>query len=529
MELNRRPVASLWIGEELHYINQLCLKSHLRQGHPVVLYCTDEVTNLPDGVEARPASEIMDIDSARVKETSPSFWSNVFRYKMIKKTGAIWIDCDAFCNAPFPDEQEWIFAGHGMRGALNCGVVGLPQDCELMDALLDYYDNLPDYPAWWNRKQRGKMDALPADMPHATKIYKAERTAFGPQAFTHYVKTTGNMERAMPSSMLYPVPFQLVDTFFDPHSSTEGWMRDDTLSVHLYTNGIKPYWQNNPPLPNSYVARMCAEVGIDPQESLRGGPCDIEPGGPVTSVRSLSRPGVESASNAGLNVAEARISDLEDQIGKSNRRARRKALNAWADGFLGGVCGQLQPGDIAVDLGANVGDVSSLLLETGADVIGFDPEPWAIEKIQERLGDHPNYTFYNAAVGIEEGSTRLYRASNFDDNEKNASVKSTTVAGSRMISDGDSKGVDVAQIDFIKFAKDLIAERGSIAFLKIGIEGMELDLLEKMDAENMFENIRCTVVETHERKFRELRPRFRALRTHFAERYKPSHVNLDWK
>ena len=47
MELNRRPVASLWIGESLHYVNQLCLKSHLVQGHPVTLYTTDTVRNVP--------------------------------------------------------------------------------------------------------------------------------------------------------------------------------------------------------------------------------------------------------------------------------------------------------------------------------------------------------------------------------------------------------------------------------------------------------------------------------------------------
>ena len=49
-----------------------------------------------------------------------------------------------------------------------------------------------------------------------------------------------------------------------------------------------------------------------------------------------------------------------------------------------------------------------------------------------------------------------------------------------------------------------------------------------MDAEDLFSSIRCTVVETHERKFKELRPRFRALRERFTEKYAPSHVNLDW-
>jgi hypothetical protein len=268
VELNRRPVASLWIGEKLQYLNQLCLVSHLRHGHPVTLYCTDTVTNVPEGIEVRKASEIMDIPMDIVAETSASFLSNVFRYKMIRATGAIWIDCDAFCHKPFPDDWDYIFAGHGMRGALNCGVVGLPQHCELMDQLLDYYDNLPDYPAWWNPRQRKRMDKQDPKAPHAVRIYKAERTAFGPQAFTYFAQQTGDYEKAMTPDVLYPVPFQLNDIFYDPHGRVEGWFTDATVSVHLYTNGTKPWWRKNIPLENSYAWRMCEEVGIDPAQAL---------------------------------------------------------------------------------------------------------------------------------------------------------------------------------------------------------------------------------------------------------------------
>ncbi|WP_333711801.1 hypothetical protein [Yoonia sp.] len=268
MTLDRRPVASLWIGETLQYLNQLCLKSHLRHGHPVTLYCTDKVTNAPEGVEIRPASEIMDVPMDIVEATSASFLSNVFRYKMIRKTDAIWIDCDAFCHKPFPDEWEWIYAGHGMRGALNCGVVGLPQQCELIDRLIDYYDNLPDYPAWWNANQRRKMDKMKGNDSHAVKIYKTERTAFGPQAFTHFAKETGDFDKAMTPDVLYPVPFQLNDIFYDPHGRVEGWFTDATVSVHLYTNGTKPWWRKHKPLKNSYAWRMCQEVGIDPGLAL---------------------------------------------------------------------------------------------------------------------------------------------------------------------------------------------------------------------------------------------------------------------
>lgn len=266
----RRAVASLWIGERLHYINQLCLKSHILQGHPTTLYCTHDVTNAPEGVEIRPAAEIMDIDMALVAATSASFLSNVFRYKMIQKTGAIWIDCDAFCHEPFDDDQDFIFAGHGMLGNLNCGVVAIPQACDLMDQLLGYYENLPDYPPWWNKNQRRKMDRLQSqNLSHAARIYKAERTAFGPQAFTYFCKQTGDFARAMTPDVLYPVPFQLNDVFYDPYGCVEGHFTENTISVHLYTNGTKPWWRKNPPLPNSYMARMCEKIGIDPKAALQ--------------------------------------------------------------------------------------------------------------------------------------------------------------------------------------------------------------------------------------------------------------------
>ncbi len=267
-EANRRPVASLWIGPQLHYLNQLCLRSHVVQGHPTVVYVTDDVANAPEGVELRPASEIMDLDMALVEKTSASFLSNVFRYKMIRKTGAIWIDCDAFCHRPFPDEMDYVFGEHGLSGALNCGVIGLPGESEVMDRLLDYYDNLPDYPEWWSKRLRKKMDEQPDNLSHAAKIYATERTAFGPQAFTHFARMTGIIDKALPCAGLYPVPFQLNDVFFDPYGRVEGHFTGETLSVHFYTNGTRRWWRKHAPPPGSYAARMCEEVGIDPARAL---------------------------------------------------------------------------------------------------------------------------------------------------------------------------------------------------------------------------------------------------------------------
>jgi hypothetical protein len=65
------------------------------------------------------------------------------------------------------------------------------------------------------------------------------------------------------------VPFQLNDVFYDPYGHVEGHFTENTLSVHLYTNGTKPWWRKNVPLEGSYADRMCRQTGIDPSLALK--------------------------------------------------------------------------------------------------------------------------------------------------------------------------------------------------------------------------------------------------------------------
>ena len=188
----------------------------------------------------------------------------------------------------------------------------------------------------------------------------------------------------------------------------------------------------------------------------------------------------------------------------------------------------LRPGDLVIDCGANVGDVTAPLAAKGASVHSFEPDPFAFGKLKARFAKSPNVTLHNAAVGLSDGKIRLHRAPGFDTQPKSKSVKSTVVEGGRGVSAAAEDAMDVDLIDFPVFLKKQIASHGEIAFLKMDIEGAELDILEAMEAERLFDHIRCTVAETHEKKFSDLRPRFRALKDRIAKTYNSNHVNLDW-
>lgn len=221
-------------------------------------------------------------------------------------------------------------------------------------------------------------------------------------------------------------------------------------------------------------------------------------------------------------MAEFTSEDLQ----KLKRRHKRDLRHARASGLLQGVLSFLQPGDVAVDCGANRGDITAALADTGATVHAFEPDPFNLDKLRARFDGAGNVRLHPVAVGIAAGSVRLMRASNWDDNPDQASVKSTVVVGGHRID--DAGGIDVDCIDFPAFLRDLVATHGQIAFVKLDIEGAELDLLEAMQRDRLFDRIRLTVAETHERKFKDLRPRFAALREMLAADWPTTRVNLDW-
>ena len=224
----------------------------------------------------------------------------------------------------------------------------------------------------------------------------------------------------------------------------------------------------------------------------------------------------------------AQYAELQAEHDKFKRRAKRNARAQFARGLMQGILSMLRPGDVVLDCGANVGAVTGPLAETGATVHAFEPDPFAFAKLSERVAGMDNVVLHNAAVGVAAGSVRLMRAANFDDNPMSGSVKSTIITGGRNIDETDGATISVTMIALPDLLREIAAKTGEVAFLKMDIEGAELDLLEHMQTHGLFDLVRLTVAETHENKFRGLRPRFAALRAAVADTYPVTRVNLDW-
>ncbi len=181
--------------------------------------------------------------------------------------------------------------------------------------------------------------------------------------------------------------------------------------------------------------------------------------------------------------------------GHLERKLFRELKKARAQGILDGVLAMLRPGDICVDCGAHVGEVSLALAAKGAQVHAFEPDPQTYEKLQGARAEVSNITTYPVAVGAKPGRAKLYRSRRSAQNANIGARGSTLIAENTVANDTEAVSVEV--IDFPRFLADLIETHGEIAFLKMDIEGAELDLLEALIETDLLAKTRLTVVETH--------------------------------
>ncbi len=133
-------IASLWIGDRLTWLEQLCLKSFADAGHHTTLYSYTPIDNLPDGVHAADAADIFPAKPMyrHARTGSPAIHADMWRLQLLKKTDKIWVDADVYCYRPFNFKSKYVF-GWEKPGLVCNAVLGLPKNSKTLDALLEFF------------------------------------------------------------------------------------------------------------------------------------------------------------------------------------------------------------------------------------------------------------------------------------------------------------------------------------------------------------------------------------------------------
>lgn len=182
----------------------------------------------------------------------------------------------------------------------------------------------------------------------------------------------------------------------------------------------------------------------------------------------------------------------------------------------------LTESDVAIDCGANVGEMTAILARNGSTVHAFEPNPHAFAALSRRFTAHPNVICHQAAVSDHAGRVRLYLHENSSQDELHWSNGSSLLADKPNISAGRSIEVDV--VDLAEF---LVSLPKPVKVLKLDIEGAEVDVINHLIDKDCLAQARHIFVETHESKIASLVAPTLALRDRLAT-VGATHVNLDW-
>jgi hypothetical protein len=286
-------VASLWIGERLSFLEQLCLKSFADHGHRTLLYSYAPVAGLPDGVEPADANAVMPAAEVFTHSASgsPALHSDAFRYRLAQITGAIWIDADVLCLRPWRFDGPFVF-GWEKPGKLICGaVLGLPPDSRTLARLLAFCSDPHPIPPWYPANERAQLAAR-RDGGDPVPAGALKWGVWGPDALTHFLRETGEIGHALPQMAFYPVSFRDRRDLLAPGDPVTPGLTGDCMGVHLWNRRLRRRivtHEGNRPDPGSFLGRALARHAIAPAAAPI--PDEPPPGFPTMAERAAQAAG----------------------------------------------------------------------------------------------------------------------------------------------------------------------------------------------------------------------------------------------
>jgi len=265
------PVASLWIGEALSWLERLCLTSFVAQGHPVTLYTYGPVEGVPTGITLADGREILENDDVIVhrRRRSVAPFSDLFRFTLLfKRPGVTWVDTDVYCLRPLDGTEPFLF-GYEIyhspeRSQVNSAVLRLPPGSGTLSGMLEFMQDLYPVPEWLPKRA---LDPILARRAAGDPMHVSEMVwgLWGPLGLTEYLRKTGEIAHARPPEVFYPVHFADKELFFQRPMKTLGKLTEATRTIHLWSPVKKiaaKEFGGRPP-EGSFLGRLLAEHGID--------------------------------------------------------------------------------------------------------------------------------------------------------------------------------------------------------------------------------------------------------------------------
>jgi FkbM family methyltransferase len=162
------------------------------------------------------------------------------------------------------------------------------------------------------------------------------------------------------------------------------------------------------------------------------------------------------------------------------------------DDLLNDLLNEVENCDIIIELGSNIGSITTKLLKYNKKVYAFEPEPVAFDKLQQLQND--NLIISNNAAWIKNEKLFFYRHKDW---EVSQSHTSSSLISTKNNIDNRNK-ITVNAINIVEF----IEQFNCRILIKMDIEGAEYKIINKLLKSKSIKNITKIFCEFHPTKIK---------------------------
>lgn len=184
---------------------------------------------------------------------------------------------------------------------------------------------------------------------------------------------------------------------------------------------------------------------------------------------------------------------------------------------------KVKNGDIVIDCGANVGDITYYFSKLGAVVHAFEPNPYAYKVLKDRFSNQDSVYCYQQGVFNKNDHMNLYLHEHSDQDQLFYSTGSSLLDfKSNVLKD---QYVEIEVIDLCEFIESL---NSRVKLLKMDVEGVECLIIKELIETRLVNKIDYIFVETHERKNPALKKETDDIRV-LIKKNRINNINLNWR